>query len=109
MTSVEGTLAFALSHNYFSKILAVSDSLQFLIYMGFLLYLFVGIGRKSDSANLFIPALVIGGILFSMIWEAKARYILPYYIVMFPMAVIAYAGLFDRVLSCVNDLNEEKR
>lgn len=44
-----------------------------------------------------LPVMIIGGFLFSMIWEAKARYILPYYIAMFPMAVIGYQQFLPKL------------
>ena len=39
---------------------------------------------------------IIGGFLFSIMWEAKARYILPYFICMIPYATIMLSILIDK-------------
>ncbi len=39
---------------------------------------------------------IIGGFLFSIMWEAKARYILPYFIAMIPYSAITIGLLFKR-------------
>ena len=36
---------------------------------------------------------IIGGVLFHMLWEAKSRYVLPYFILMIPMAAGGLAEL----------------
>lgn len=38
--------------------------------------------RKRKTEELLLPAAVIGGFLFSILWEAKSRYILPYFVFM---------------------------
>ena len=45
--------------------------------------------------------IIIGGFFFSIIWEAKSRYILPYYLMMFPLATIGYEKLFEKGLTIV--------
>ena len=40
---------------------------------------------------------VFGGFLFHMLWEAKGRYILPYFVMMLPMAAVGLAELTERV------------
>ena len=37
---------------------------------------------------------IFGGFLFSMLWEAKARYILPYLIYGLPLAAIGLKSFF---------------
>ena len=39
---------------------------------------------------------IIGGFLFSIMWEAKARYVLPYFICMIPYCAIMIVTLIDK-------------
>lgn len=39
---------------------------------------------------------VFGGFLFSIIWEAKSRYVFPYYVMMIPMAAVAIESIFSK-------------
>lgn len=84
---------------YFSAVLSFCDRLQFVIYLGFLFYFLLGIKRDSDILQQVTAVAVIGGFLFSILWEAKARYILPYYVFMFPYATIGYQRMAQAVMT----------
>lgn len=86
----EDSLAAKISGEYFSAVLSFCDRLQFVIYFGLFAYFLFGIRRDSDILQQITAVTVIGGFLFSILWEAKARYIFPYYLMMFPFAVIGY-------------------
>lgn len=65
---------------------AFMDSYQLLLY-GTTLFFLIRKRREDlpiESCILFI--MIIGGALFHQIWEAKSRYILPYFVMMLPMA-----------------------
>lgn len=85
----EGSFLFWLKE-HFVLLAGICDKLQLILYLGMLLYFVFAVRKDSDMLQHILPVMVIGGFFFSMIWEAKARYILPYYIVMFPMAGIGY-------------------
>lgn len=69
---------------------AFMDSYQLLIY-GMVLLLLISSRKEKKALEWYLPLIVIiGGILFHTIWEAKSRYVLPYFIMMLPMAA---AGL----------------
>lgn len=85
----EGTF-LAWLEEHFMLLLGICDKLQLILYLGMLFYFIFAVKKDSDMLQHILPAMIIGGFLFSMIWEAKARYILPYYIAMFPMAAIGY-------------------
>lgn len=85
----EGSFLFWLE-SHFMLLLGFCDKLQLILYLGMLLYFTFAVKKDSNILHHILPVMIIGGFLFSMIWEAKARYILPYYIAMFPMAVIGY-------------------
>ncbi len=87
------SLVSKVEKEYFSGVLAFCDRLQFVVYFGFLLYFLLGIKRESNILFQLLAVTVIGGFLFSILWEAKARYILPYYMMMFPCAVVGYGEL----------------
>lgn len=51
--------------------------------------------RKNLSLEvLFLLTIFIGGFAFHLLWEAKSRYIIPYIIVLIPIASIAIKGKF---------------
>lgn len=52
---------------------------------------------------------IFGGLLFHMIWEAQARYILGYYVMMLPLAAIGCKCLLWKVDYLVNVLKTNKR
>lgn len=73
----------------------ISNYYQSMIYLAFLLYVISQImktikQRRSDSSMaVWIPAIaVLGGFLFSLMWESGGRYILPYFVNMLPYAAI---------------------
>ena len=63
-------------------------------YMLCVIYVFALIGvlkriREKDSLLKDIPLIIfVGGFLFSIIWEAKARYVLPYYVLLHMYAAL---------------------
>jgi len=100
----EGSLAESISGRNFSRVLSTADRVQFIVYAGVLLYFIFGVKRDSRLLH-HVPAItLIGGFLFSIIWEAKARYIFPYFVTMFPVAAVGYlrsvqfaAGMIDGI------------
>lgn len=65
--------------------------LQNQIYLGLLFFAFIFTKKKtaeiSQGLPLYLPMIgVIGGLLFHMIWEANARYIFPYGLLLLPYA-----------------------
>ncbi len=84
------------------------NAYQALIYLGSFLYLAGGLLqviadlRDRSAAPLqvtkhlqvtkYLPAVtLLGGFLFSLLWEAKSRYVLPYFVCMILMAALGYA------------------
>lgn len=61
-------------------------------------YLLAGRQDKGILRQLLALA-VIGGFCFSLLWEAKTRYILPYYLFMFPCAAVGYEELLKKICS----------
>lgn len=75
---------------WFQRIFEICDRLQFLLYLGMLCYFCFAVKKDGNMIKHVLAVAVIGGFLFSILWEAKARYIFPYYVVMYPLAVEGY-------------------
>ena len=86
----EGSLAESVSGQHFWQILNLCDRLQFVVYLGMLFWYLLAVREEEGILRQLPAAAVIGGFCFSLLWEAKTRYILPYYLFMFPCAAIGY-------------------
>lgn len=95
----QDTFVYKISHDYFMKILTYSNYIQLIIYIGTILYFILLVTPKSDILEHFFAVALVGGFLFCIIWEAKGRYIFPYYVSMFPLAVLGYSKLTDFIKS----------
>ncbi len=82
---------------HFDDFLFVVDRLQFIIYAGVLLYFLLSLRKAPDLTWHILAVTIIGGFLFSILWEAKARYNLPYYMLMFPVSMRGY-GMFTGLI-----------
>ena len=71
-----------------------ADRWQFLIYLGALLYFLTKIRKSEEPVNLLLAVTIVGGFFFSVIWEAKGRYCLPYYLMMYPLAGMGFEKVF---------------
>ena len=74
----------------YNLLLEISDRLQMVVFAGMLLYCLFGISKNGEMTDYVLMITILGGFLFSMIWEGKARYIFPYYMLMFPMFSVGY-------------------
>ena len=83
--------------DWYEGFLWQADRLQFVIYLGTFLYFALCIRRKKEMLNHVAAVTVIGGFLFSILWEAKTRYVFPYYMMMFPLAMFGYEQFLTRV------------
>ena len=81
----------------FFRLFNVADSMQFLIYLGILFYFIFAVRKESPIMEYLLPVTLIGGFFFSILWEAKARYIFVYYVTMYPLAVICYYRMLESV------------
>ncbi len=69
---------------------------QSLIFMGVFLWMIFRYWRKKPLEEQVLLITIFGGFLFHMLWEAKGRYILPYFVMMLPMAAVGLAELTER-------------
>lgn len=94
----ENSLAFRLGGEYYGKALAFCNRWQFVVFLGMLCYYLFAVRRDSNILQHVLAITIIGGFLFSIVYEAKARYIFPYYVMMFPFAVYGYQQMLERVM-----------
>lgn len=72
------------------------DQYQSLIFAGVFLWILFGFWKKKDLEQQILLITVFGGFLFHMLWEAKGRYILPYFVMLLPMAAVGLAEMSAR-------------
>lgn len=75
----------------------VMDVYQSLIYCGVLLFLLLIIRKKIPVEHLCLLIVILGGFIFYVFWEAKSRYIFPYFMMMIPMAACGYDLLIQKI------------
>ena len=95
------SLTAKLGGEYFVKVLWVCDRLQFVVYFGMLLYFVLAVRPKSNLLQHLLAVMMIGGFLFSIFWEAKARYVLPYYVTMFSFSAVGYWQLMEQIFGMI--------
>ena len=70
-----------MEHNWFLK---MTNRFQSICNLALLGYFAVLVRRKEDE-RMYLPGLVwLGGLLFSLIWEAGSRYVYPYVVMILP-------------------------
>ncbi len=104
-----GTFADSISSGNFSKVLALADRMQFIIYVGMLAYFIFCLKRDSNLLHHVLVITMIGGFLFSIIWESKARYIFPYYVLMFSGAAIGYLGMIQKIAETIGKIRKPRQ
>lgn len=94
----EGTLAERISGSDFRLLLGICDRVQFVVYLGMFFWFLLAVREERGILRQLSAVVVIGGFCFSLLWEAKTRYILPYYLFMFPCAAVGYTEFCVRLL-----------
>lgn len=67
------------------------DIYESVVLFGILLYL--AAAEDADIKELLFIVLLIGGFVFFAVWEAKGRYVAPFYLMVIPYAVVGYRKL----------------
>ncbi len=66
------------------KLISIQNYYGFIVYFSVLLFIVGRIKKKDNIWQMLLLIVVVGGILFSIIWETKSRYVFPYVICMIP-------------------------
>ena len=72
------------------------NQFQQLIFFGMLLSLFE-LWRRRDMESSLLPLIILGGLLYHLLFEAKSQYVLPYFVLMIPMAAFGFGWFFYRI------------
>jgi hypothetical protein len=79
------------------KVFWFADLMQALVYFGMLLYYLFAVRKDTQPFAYLLAVTIIGGFFFSILWEAKTRYIFPYYVMMYPLAVVGYFRAVEQI------------
>lgn len=66
---------------------------QSLIYGGVLAFTAAALKKRPPLESYLLLVAVFGGFLFSVLWEAKARYVFPYFLMMIPYAAAGIGAI----------------
>lgn len=79
-----------------TPLLAYMNFYTFFLYLGVFLYAALHLFRKNGIWHCLLLIIITGGVLFSILWENKSRYVLPYVICMIPYMCCAVWTLQEK-------------
>lgn len=79
------------------------------LYLGVILYCAISLLRKPDILQCLLLVGVIGGFLFSILWEAKSRYVLPYIILLIPYMAVGISHALTYLEKAVGRMKTERK
>lgn len=94
---LEGSFVSKIGGSYYRRILSFCDRWQFVVFLGMLCYFLAAVKGDSNILQHVLALTIIGGFFFSIVFEAKSRYIFPYYVMMFPFAMYGYQQMLEAV------------
>lgn len=87
--------------DWHDSLINFANRYQSIVYLGFLLFVPVFWQKRKENAAGYIPLIaIVGGFLFSIIWESQCRYVLPYYIFMLLYVPDGICWVVDCVRGC---------
>lgn len=72
------------------------NTFQQLVYLGVLLGI-LKLWRRKDLQRCLLPVILLGGLLYHLLFEAKSQYAMPYFVMMIPVAAYGFHTLFRKV------------
>ena len=75
---------------YLGKAMRVFQSF---VYGGLMLWAWIPSPEKRKGGEDLLAVTMLGGFLFHCVWEAKGQYTMPYYVLVFPLALLGYSRL----------------
>ena len=101
MTHINGSARGSVANSMFDGKLHTlmtwfMNEYQSLIFIGVFCWLLLSFWAKRGLEDQVLLITIFGGFLFHMLWEAKGRYILPYFVMMLPMAAVGLSQLTAR-------------
>ena len=83
--------------------------LQTLSYLGATVYFVEILVRRKSLGECLIGFVLVGGFLFSMIWETQSRYIYPYMVMTLPCSARGICMLSEWVLQTVSQIGNKNK
>lgn len=74
--------------------LSLMNQHQQIVFCGVLLSIFA-LFKKRDILSCLLPLVILGGLMYHLLFEAKSQYALPYFILMLPLAAAGFAAMFE--------------
>ena len=81
---------------------------QFVMYVSVLFFLIVSLWQKQPIENHLLLIAIIGGMFFSIMWEAMSRYILPYMFFSLPLMAAGIYKMQEKLVDFRNRLKRRK-
>lgn len=75
---------------------AVMNQFQQLVFLGVLIAL-IRLLKKKDLLRSLLPLILLGGLLYHLLFEAKSQYAMPYFLLMLPLAAYGFFRLFRKI------------
>ncbi len=94
--SEKGALSRYLCEGGQRQTLSIMNHFQQLVFFAVLLGL-VSMWRERDIFKCLLPLILLGGLLYHLMFEAKSQYALPYFMLMLPVAAFGLHSLFRKV------------
>ena len=76
--------------------LALMNQYQQFVFLG-LLFGIIRLWRKRDIRRCLLPLILLGGLLYHLLFEAKSQYAMPYFVLIMPIAAYGLFTLFRKV------------
>ncbi len=78
------------------RTLGTMNQFQQFVFLGMLFGL-MRLWRKKDLLRCLLPLILLGGLLYHLLFEAKSQYALPYFLLMLPIAAYGMFTVFRKV------------
>lgn len=78
----------------YQMVIIYTRALMIIIY-GFSLFSLIYNWKRIKEQTLLLYIIFLGGVFFHLLWEMKARYTMPYIIILIPLATIGLISLFN--------------
>ena len=79
-----------------SRTAGLMNQFQQLVFLG-ALFGIPGLWRKKRIRRCILPVIVLGGVLYHLLFEAKSQYALPYFVLLTPLCAWGLSRLFHRI------------
>lgn len=91
----------------YDKIVIYQKGINLIIFMGTILAIVLN-RKKLDKDIMLLCLIFLGGFSFHLLWEAKSRYIIPYIVILIPIACIGITEVIHKLESKIRNILNRK-